>query len=132
MSEVTAALAALQLNAARATHHNMSHSSTARPFALTSPTTSGQQKAFSSRALCLFLDPQTAVSQAAHSHFSHAVRTSDWSALIGDVFQAVIGFLPAHTAQHAMLVCHQWHNSVTHGLLQLRPRILNMHSIVDR
>ena len=55
-----------------------------------------------------------------------------WSAIVGDLFQAVVARLPAHTAQHAMLVCRQWHDCVTNGLVCLRPRALRLNCISFR
>ena len=57
---------------------------------------------------------------------------ASWSAIVGDLFQAVVERLPAHTAQHAMLVCRQWHDSVTNGLVCLRPRALRLNCISSR
>ena len=57
---------------------------------------------------------------------------ASWSAIVGDLFQAVVERLPAHTAQHAMLVCRQWHDCVTNGLVCLRPRALRLNCISSR
>ena len=57
---------------------------------------------------------------------------ASWSAIVGDLFQAVVERLPAHTAQHAMLVCRQWHDFVTNGLVCLRPRALHLKCISSR
>lgn len=57
---------------------------------------------------------------------------ASWSAIVGDLFQAVVERLPAHTAQHAMLVCRQWHDCVTNGLMCLRPRALRLNCISSR
>ena len=61
-----------------------------------------------------------------------AHQAASWSAIVGDIFQAVVENLPAHTAQHAMLVCRQWHDSVTNGLVCLRPRALRLDCISSR
>ena len=61
-----------------------------------------------------------------------ADREAGWSAIVGDFFQAVVEHLPAHAAQHAMLVCRQWHDSVTNGLTCLRPRGLRLDGITSR
>lgn len=63
---------------------------------------------------------------------SEADKQAAWSVIVGDLFQAVIEHLPAHTAQHAMLVCRQWHDSVTNGLVCLRPRALRLDCISSR
>ena len=91
-----------------------------------------------SRAISLFsdgLDEQHAT-PAVHVCKSEAVSEADkqaaWSAIVGDLFQAVIEHLPAHTAQHAMLVCRQWRDSVTNGLVCLRPRALRLDCINSR
>lgn len=63
---------------------------------------------------------------------TQADRQAAWSAIVGDLFQAVTEHLPAHTAQHAMLVCRQWHDSVTNGLVCLRPRALRLDCINSR
>ena len=126
MSDVTAALAALYLHP-QSDVQDLTSTSGPASFTLTSPTQHCQPKAFASRPVCLF--PET---EDACSHVSHAASKAEWSTVIGDIFQAVIKHLPAHTAQYAMLVCQHWHNSITHGLLQLRPRILDLHNIAVR
>lgn len=63
---------------------------------------------------------------------SEADKQAAWGAIVGDLFQAVIEHLPAHTAQHAMLVCRHWHDSVTDGLEYLRPRALRLGCINSR
>ena len=92
----------------------------------------------SSSAVSLFQDSSTA-NQSASSQQGHqseatskAEKQAAWSAIVGDLFQAVIEHLPAHTAQHAMLVCRQWHDSVTNGLVCLRPRALRLDCINSR
>lgn len=132
MSEVTAAFAALHLHANDSPRINgvRQHTSAFLPtaYAVSSPAQHGVNKQpLHARRLCLFPDSHTLCSDG-----SHAAKKADWSAVIGDVFQAVVKLLPAHSAQHAMLVCQQWHNSVTHGLLELRPRILNLQNIAVR
>ena len=97
-----------------------------------------QHSGTSSSAKSLFQDSSTA-SQIASSNQGHQSRATSeaekqaaWSAIVGDLFQAVIEHLPAHTAQHAMLVCRQWHDSVTNGLVCLRPRALRLDCINSR
>ena len=124
MSEVAAALAALALDAAKPLD---------APFPIV-PKFSNPYT-FSDKRLCNFYTYYDSSPQYTDSHVSPVAilgSSADWSALIGDVLQAIVKHLPAHAAQHAMLVCRQWNASVTHGLLQLRPRILNLHSISIR
>ena len=126
MSDITAALAALYLHT-QPDDQSLTSTSSPASFTLTSPTQHCEPKAFASRPVRLFPDTKDAC-----SHVSHAASKAEWSTVIGDIFQAVIKLLPAHTAQYAMLVCQHWHNSVTCGLLQLRPRILDLHNIAVR
>ncbi len=92
------------------------------------------QHSTSSSAISLFQDSSTASSKQGHQSeaTSEAEKQAAWSAIVGDLFQAVIEHLPAHTAQHAMLVCRQWHDSVTNGLICLRPRALRLDCINSR
>jgi len=97
-----------------------------------------QHSGTSSSAVSLFQDSSTAnkFASAKQGHQSEATSEAEkqaaWSAIVGDLFQAVIEHLPAHTAQHAMLVCRQWHDSVTNGLVCLRPRALKLDCINSR
>jgi len=97
-----------------------------------------QHSGASSSAVSLFRDSSNANQFASSQQGHHSEATSEaekqaaWSAIVGDLFQAVIEHLPAHTAQHAMLVCRQWHDSVTNGLVCLRPRTLRLDCINSR
>ncbi len=111
---------------------------TADDWCLSSPRQRHLQRGGSSSAVSLFQDSSTA-NQFASSQQGHqseatteAEKQAAWSAIVGDLFQAVIEHLPAHTAQHAMLVCRQWHDSVTNGLVCLRPRALRLDCISSR
>ncbi len=101
---------------------------------LSSPRQPHLQHSTSSSASSLFQDSSTASSKQGHQSeaTSEAEKQAAWSAIVGDLFQAVIEHLPAHTAQHAMLVCRQWHDSVTNGLVCLRPRTLRLDCINSR
>lgn len=129
MEKVTAAFAALQLQAADPSEpKEQLQDAAVSSYATFSPVVSRKQlQPCQARTVCLFSDAHNS-----HSHVSDEGRVADWSAVTADVFQAVVHSLPAHCAQHAMLVCQHWHNSVTHGLLELRPRILNLHNIAVR
>lgn len=85
------------------------------------------------RRVSLFSDLHAAsAKQLETAQHPGAGQEAWWSAVVGDVFQAVVERLPAHTAQHAMLVCRQWHDSVTNGLVCLRPRALRLNCISSR
>lgn len=97
-----------------------------------------QHSGTSSSAISLFQDSsianQSTISKQGHQSkaTSETEKQAAWSAIVGDLFQAVIEHLPAHTAQHAMLVCRQWHDSVINGLVRLRPRALRLDCINSR
>lgn len=84
------------------------------------------------RHVSLFSDLHTASAKQLETQHPGADQEAWWSAVVRDVFQAVVERLPAHTAQHAMLVCRQWHDSVTNGLVCLRPRALRLNCISSR
>ena len=100
-------------------------------FHLNSPPGSSCRPRFStpvvSRQLSLFSKPEPNTDPP-----PEAGKTAAWNAIVGDLFQSVVENLPAHTAQHAMLVCRQWHDSVTNGLICLRPRALRLNCITSR
>ena len=123
MAEVAKALASLQLD-----HQNAAF--------LLSP--SHRQPRHTSATLCpvrLFPEGPSvtdAITGNKAEIVSDANKEAAWNSIIGDLFQAVVEHLPAHTAQHAMLVCRQWHDSVTDGLVYLRPRALRLDCIHSR
>lgn len=113
----------------------LSTSTTAEEF-VNSPRGSGprlsQRTLPTARRVSLFSDLHTVSKQLEAAQNPNAPQAASWSAVLGDVFQAVVERLPAHTAQHAMLVCRQWHDSVTNGLVHLRPRALRLNCIRSR
>ena len=113
----------------------LEQSSAAKAFALSPRKRSEHHPALALRRVGLFsaatADTGSKAVAPATEHVA-AVHKDGWNAITGDLFQTVIEHLPAHTAQHAMLVCRQWHYSIVSGLVHLKPQVLRLDSIQCR
>lgn len=110
---------------------NLCHSGTGDYFVI-SPRGGGPRQSHGTLPAARHVSLYPDLSRAAKQPEPAQQPEASWSAIVGDLFQAVVERLPAHTAQHAMLVCRQWHDSVTNGLVCLRPRALRLDCISSR
>lgn len=55
-----------------------------------------------------------------------------WAEVPFDIMREVVGRLPPHDVQTALLVCREWRDGFTNGVAALRPRVLRPQQLAER
>ena len=55
-----------------------------------------------------------------------------WAEVPFDIMREVVGRLSPHDVQTTLLVCREWRDGFTHGVVALRPRVLRPRQLAER
>ena len=61
-----------------------------------------------------------------------SLPTAAWAEVPFDIMREVVGRLAPHDVQTTLLVCREWRDGFTNGVIALRPRMLRPRQLSER